>query len=339
MSELIIRPDSQLPVAIDELVDFIIITDEQTKACKAKVRAATKTEQAEHMVDASIEAGQYVGEINLLAQAKLGELLAATKPIPIIKKSNDGSTNGTIIKSPLRGREKTLPPKVTKKISHKAQEIYRNPEIVREVISKARENKEIPTSNDVYKAVQKKKKQEKQAEIIKAVPVKGKFKTIVIDPPWPIEKVLREVRPNQDKFEYKTMTIEEIKNLDIPSDDNCHLFLWTTQKYLPVSFEILTQWGFKYVFTMVWHKNGGFQPYNLPQYNCEFVVFGRKGDMDFLETKAFPTCFNGERREHSRKPENFYDLIRRVCPEPRIDMFSREKRGGFDTYGNESEKF
>ena len=91
MSELIIRPDSQLPAAIDELVDFIIITDEQTKACKAKVRAATKTEQAEHMVDASIEAGQYVGEINLLAQAKLGELLAATKPVYVQMSSQTGT--------------------------------------------------------------------------------------------------------------------------------------------------------------------------------------------------------------------------------------------------------
>jgi N6-adenosine-specific RNA methylase IME4 len=90
---------------------------------------------------------------------------------------------------------------------------------------------------------------------------------------------------------------------------------------------------------MVWHKAGGFQPFNLPQYNCEFVVYGRKGVPIFLETKNFFTCFNGMRREHSRKPDEFYQLVARVCPAPRLDCFSREKREGFDQYGNEPERF
>ncbi len=86
---------------------------------------------------------------------------------------------------------------------------------------------------------------------------------------------------------------------------------------------------------MVWHKAGGFQPFNLPQYNAEFVLFGRKGGLDFLDTKNFFTCFEGKRREHSRKPVEFYDLIRRVSPEPRIEMFSREKHDGYEIWGDE----
>lgn len=170
----------------------------------------------------------------------------------------------------------------------------------------------------------------------------GKYRTIVIDPPWQMEKVLREERPNQAGFEYPTMTTDQIKAFPIPAevaDDDCHLFMWTTQKFLPFAFEILDTWGFRYVFTMVWHKPGGFQPFNLPQYNCEFVVYGRKGTPGFIDLKAFPTCFDAPRREHSRKPDEFYSLIKRVCPGPRIDIFSREKRDGFDQYGNETEKF
>lgn len=90
---------------------------------------------------------------------------------------------------------------------------------------------------------------------------------------------------------------------------------------------------------MVWYKPGGFQPVGLPQYNCEFVVYGRKGALEFIDTKAFPCCFYAKRREHSRKPDEFYDLIRRVTSGPRADVFSREPHAGFAQYGNEINKF
>jgi len=182
------------------------------------------------------------------------------------------------------------------------------------------------------------KRLEDQKEII--LP-EGKYKTIIIDPAWPIDKIHRDTIPQGINLDYKKgrMSIDSIKNMTIPSADDCHLFLWTTQKYLPISFEILKEWGFKYIFTMVWCKTGGFQPFNLPQYNCEFVLYGRIGSPEFLETKSFFTCFHGKRREHSRKPKEFYDLIRRVCPEPRIDMFSREQIEGFESWGDESDKF
>lgn len=169
----------------------------------------------------------------------------------------------------------------------------------------------------------------------------GKYKTIIIDPPWPMEKILRHTAPEQAEFDYPVMTVDEIQELPIETiaEDNCHLFVWTTQKFIPQSYKLLRTWGFKYVLNMIWHKSGGFQPVGLPQFNCEFVVYGRKGNIKFLDGKDFPCCFTGERREHSRKPVEFYDLIRRVTEEPRIDMFSREKLDGFDQYGNETENF
>ena len=90
---------------------------------------------------------------------------------------------------------------------------------------------------------------------------------------------------------------------------------------------------------MTWHKNGGFQPFGLPQYNSEFIVFGRRGGLDFLDTKQFFTAFNAPRREHSRKPDEFYELVKRVSPQPRIDIFSREKREEYDQFGNDLEVF
>jgi N6-adenosine-specific RNA methylase IME4 len=175
------------------------------------------------------------------------------------------------------------------------------------------------------------------------LPVKT-YRTIVVDPPWSMDKIIRKVVPvtQQYDFDYATMTLDEIRQLpvsQVANKDGCHLYLWTTQKFLPEAFSILKEWGFDYIFTMVWHKNGGFQPFDLPQYNCEFVLFGRIGSLKFLTTKQFFTCFNGLRREHSRKPPEFDDIVRRVSPEPRLEWFARETKEGFDTFGVETDKF
>lgn len=194
------------------------------------------------------------------------------------------------------------------------------------------------------RAVERKQRNDELRSVAMAIePPKGKYRCIVIDPPWDVQKYERDVRPNQSsELDYPTLTHEQIAEFDIggmASDDGCHLFCWTTQKHLPPTLEIIEQWGFKYCLVMVWHKNGGPQPFGLPQYNCEFVVYARRGAPDFRDTKQFFTCFNAPRREHSRKPDEFYELIERVTYGPRIDIFSREPRNGFDQFGNETGKF
>lgn len=194
------------------------------------------------------------------------------------------------------------------------------------------------------RAVERKQRNDELRSVAMAIePPKGKYRCIVIDPPWDVQKYERDVRPNQSSdLDYPTLTHEQIAEFDIggmASDDGCHLFCWTTQKHLPPTLEIIEQWGFKYCLVMVWHKNGGPQPFGLPQYNCEFVVYARRGAPDFRDTKQFFTCFNAPRREHSRKPDEFYELIERVTYGPRIDIFSREQRNGFDQFGNETGKF
>lgn len=172
----------------------------------------------------------------------------------------------------------------------------------------------------------------------------GPFDAVVIDPPWEVQKIDRDVRPNQDAFDYPTMTVDQLasfwkSNIAPRLKTDCHAFWWTTQKYLPAALDLVERVGLRYVLTMVWHKPGGFQPIELPQYNCEFVVYARQGAPLFVDTKNFFCCFNAPRREHSRKPDEFYDLIRRVTGGSRIDVFSREPRDGFAQYGNETSKF
>jgi len=176
----------------------------------------------------------------------------------------------------------------------------------------------------------------KDIEAVEAKSIAGLFDVITIDPPWQMEKIERYVAPNQVAFDYPTMALEEIKALQLPCADNCHVWLWTTHKYLPFAFDILKEWGLKYVCTFVWHKPGGFQPFGLPQYNSEFCLYARKGTPIFTETKQFNTCFQAPRGAHSEKPNEFYDMIRRVTAGRRLDMFNRRKIEGFETWGNEA---
>ncbi len=154
-----------------------------------------------------------------------------------------------------------------------------------------------------------------------------------------MQKIERDVRPNQVEFDYPTMSQEELKAFPLPdfAADDCHLYLWTTQKHLPLALQLVEHWGFKYQCLMTWVKNVGFTPFSW-MYSTEHALFCRKGNLPLLRM-GVRLDFKADVREHSRKPDMFYDIVREVSPGPYLDVFSREKRDGFEQYGNEVEKF
>ena len=132
------------------------------------------------------------------------------------------------------------------------------------------------------------------------------------------------------------MDEEELAALTIPAADDCQVWLWATQRFLPTAIRLLDKWGLKYVCTFVWDKLGGFQPFGLPQFNCEFVLYARKGSPELFDTKNLPALFHAPRKKHSEKPEWFYDMVRRVTCGRRLDMFSRRRIDGFERAGKEA---
>jgi len=198
------------------------------------------------------------------------------------------------------------------------------------------------TSADILRLARRQEAVDKLDEIatLPTESLNGIYDVIVIDPPWPMKKIEREVAPAQVEFDYPTMTESELlewgsETLLPACADDCHVWMWTTHKHLPMALRLLDKWALKYICTFVWHKPGGFQPFNLPQYNCEFVLYAHKGNPQFIDTKQFNTCFSAPRQGHSVKPEEFYDVVRRVTGGRRVDMFGRRVIEGFDSWGQE----
>ena len=271
----------------------------------------------------------------------------------VFKKSESDAAESFNVSVPTIQRAKTViskgAPDLVKKVEEgtirvsTAADIATLPQQQQDVIVGLGEKAILQAAKEIRqkKAILRRQENEKIRQVALTVPLpEGQYRCIVVDPPWPMRKIERDQRPNQNEhLDYPVMPLEQIVGMDLPAADESHLYLWTTQRFIWAAKEMLENWGFSYLAVMVWHKAGGFQPFGLPQYNCEFVLIGRKGGLEFDSTKNFPLCFEAPRREHSRKPDIFYDLVKRVSPEPRIDMFSREPREGFAQHGAEVNAF
>lgn len=170
-------------------------------------------------------------------------------------------------------------------------------------------------------------------------PPVGRYRCITIDPPWPVEKIVREARLKQGAaLAYPTMELEAIAALPIPEladEDGCHVYLWTTHRHLPDALEILAGWGAAYECSLTWCKPTGVAPFSW-LYDTEHVLFARMGSLP-LEQLGLRLAIQGgdATRAHSVKPAEFYDRVRRASPEPRLAMFERDDRGGFTVWGDE----
>jgi N6-adenosine-specific RNA methylase IME4 len=143
--------------------------------------------------------------------------------------------------------------------------------------------------------------------------------------------------PLEDK--YPTMTEEQLKTLDIEnlSAEDSVCFMWTTLSTLPEALRLLEDWGFKYHITLTWDKGGGWSANGFHR-RTELVLFGYRGILSKVlkqEGEYIPTVFGEPKGEHSAKPQKMYEYIEKRTNGKKIELFARNKRDGWDVWGNE----
>lgn len=183
-----------------------------------------------------------------------------------------------------------------------------------------------------------------------------RYRTIVADPPWEVKagpgageytvvdgkQVWNQPNGPTRNLAYPTMTLDQIKGLEIPAEPDAHLYLWTINAYVQQAYDVVRAWGFKPSTLIVWAKTpfgGGLG--GAWGISTEYVLFARRGKLASTG-RVTGTWFNWKRPyeggypKHSAKPDGFYDLVEQVSPGPYLEMFSRRARLGWQTWGNEA---
>lgn len=190
----------------------------------------------------------------------------------------------------------------------------------------------------------------------------GGWKAILADPAWPFRGYVKNQNPESTRSaerHYKTMSLAEIKAMpvrEVAAPDS-HLMLWTTSTHMPSALEVLSDWGFKYSgFFANWFKlRRGIAPYQLTpieqmtkelhfgmghttRKNSEICLLGRRGNARRNSKSVFEILV-APVREHSRKPDEIYEMVEAYCDGPYLDLFARQSRSGWVSWGNERTKF
>jgi N6-adenosine-specific RNA methylase IME4 len=159
----------------------------------------------------------------------------------------------------------------------------------------------------------------------------GPFQVVVADPPWQYDII--------NSQPYPTMSIEEIKALNVSdiAHENATLWLWSTNSHLRGAFDIVEAWGFEYKTLLTWVKDrmgtGGWL-----RGQTEHCLLAVRGKPVFLYGHH-TTAMQAVRREHSRKPDEFYALVESTCPGSKVELFARSQRAGWRTFGDQVKFF
>lgn len=176
-----------------------------------------------------------------------------------------------------------------------------------------------------------------------------KFKTILADPPWQFQNRTGKIAPEHKRLSrYGTMTLDDIKALPVETSaaDTAHLYLWVPNALLPEGLAVMAAWGFNYKSNIVWQKirkDGGPDGRGVGFYFrnvTELLLFGVRGKnartLDPGRTQV--NIMSTRKREHSRKPDEQYDLITACSPGPFLELFARGERPGWAVWGNQADE-
>ena len=175
--------------------------------------------------------------------------------------------------------------------------------------------------------------------------VDGPYSTILADPPWQFQNRTGKVAPEHRRLlRYPTMELKEIMELPVSklSAAQSHLYLWVPNALLLEGLKVMEAWGFTYKTNIVWckvRKDGGPDGRGVGFYFrnvTELILFGVKGSMRTLQPGRTQVNYLATRkREHSRKPDEIFDIIEGCSPGPYLELFARFPRPGWHQWGNE----
>jgi N6-adenosine-specific RNA methylase IME4 len=339
--------ENRIPTIPGKIVPFIKKKNFIVNTFRKMLKIGKFTKEDYHKI---LEKGQEQGEILLEAKISLGEILSK-QPKGTRGTGGNQFKSAEFFNTENSAKNSRMSLYEDLGLNPKEAALYQkladNPSAIEKAKLQARENKDIVNVNLVNQIILQEITEQAQKDVIeklenlkmkKAKKILGVYDVIIIDPPWPVKKILRHAAPKQVEWDYPTMSVDEIINLELPMSENCHIFLWTTQKFLPHALKIIEYWNLKYCCTFVWKKAKGFQVGKLPQFNCEFCIYCKKGKPVFIDLKDFKTCFEGTQKVHSTKPKEFYELVKRVTAGRRLDMFGRNRHEGFEIWGLEAGK-
>ncbi len=175
------------------------------------------------------------------------------------------------------------------------------------------------------------------------------YGTILADPPWQFQNKTGKVAPEHRRLNrYSTMKLSEIMSLPVSSlaEEKSHLYLWVPNALLPQGLEVMKKWGFKYKTNIVWHKvrkDGGPDGRGVGFYfrnTTEMVLFGVRGSLRTLQPgRRQVNIIRSRKREHSRKPDELYQIIEECSPGPYLELFARGDRPGWAQWGDEVDDY
>jgi N6-adenosine-specific RNA methylase IME4 len=183
-------------------------------------------------------------------------------------------------------------------------------------------------------------------DLLKSIGEK-RYRTILADPPWRFTNRTGKMAPEHRRLSrYETMTLEEIKTLPVSQvvQDTAHLYLWVPNALLPEGVAVLQAWGFEYKSNIVWHKirkDGGSDGRGVGFYFrnvTELILFGIRGKNARTEAagRRQVNYISTRKREHSRKPDEQYDLIQSCSKGPYLELFARGARKDWDVWGDQA---
>jgi len=177
--------------------------------------------------------------------------------------------------------------------------------------------------------------------------IDGGFSTILADPPWRFANRTGKVAPEHRRLDrYSTLDLDSICEVDVASvaAKNAHLYLWVPNAMLPDGLRVMESWGFRYISNIIWAKrriDGGPDGRGVGFYFrnvTEIILFGVRGSMRTLPpARSQVNIIESRKREHSRKPDEQYELIESCSPGPFLELFARHPRQGWTAWGDEAD--